>query len=70
MLDGRIKMTPEQLDEYLGAFGENVSMRSKSGGKMIPVDKLREYIKTAIKIAEDRLRSGSTTKPVEQDGLF
>ena len=70
MLNGRIKMTPEQLDEYLESFGEKVSMRSKSHGRMVPVSKLREYIKTAIKIAEDRIRSEPTTKPIEQDGLF
>jgi hypothetical protein len=47
-------MNPEQLDEYLAAFGKNVSMRSKGGGKMISVDKLREYIKSAVEIAIKR----------------
>jgi len=49
-------MTPEQLDEYLVSFGDNVSMRSKSGGKMVPVAKLREYINKAIETAEQRIR--------------
>ena len=47
-------MTPEQLDEYLAAFGKNVSMRSKGGGKMVSVDRLREYVKSAIEIAVSR----------------
>ena len=49
-------MTPEQLDEYLVSFGEQVSMRSKNGGKMIPAVKLREYIKKAIETSEQRIR--------------
>ena len=44
-------MTPKALDEYLKGFGDNVNMRSKSSGKMIPVDKLRMYIQQAIQIA-------------------
>jgi len=54
---GDMKMTPESLDEYLVSFGDNVSMRSKSGGKMVPVVKLREYVKAAIKTAEDRIKN-------------
>ena len=49
-------MTPEQLDDYLVSFGEKVSMRSKNGGKMVSVDKLREYIKKAIETSEQRIR--------------
>jgi len=52
-------LTPEELDKYLQAFGQNVSMRSKSGSKMIPVAKLREYVKRAINIAEERQKEKS-----------
>ena len=58
-------MTPEKLDEYLVLFGDKVSMRSKSSGKMVPVAKLREYISQAIKIAEERV-----LKTKELHGLF
>ena len=56
-------MTPEQLDDYLVSFGENVSMRSKSGGKMIPVAKLREYISKAIETAEHRIKNPKKVIP-------
>jgi len=48
-------MTPEALDKWLKAFGENVSMRTKgSGGKQCPVNNLRRYVKQAIAIAVER----------------
>ncbi len=51
-------MTPQALDKYLKDFGDNVSMRSKNGGKMIPVDKLRMYIQRAIQIAVEESKDG------------
>lgn len=57
-------MTPEKLDEYLAKFGETVSMRSKSSGKMVPVSRLREYIKSAIKTAEDRISEKKCNKDI------
>ena len=47
-------MTPEQLDEYLQEFGESVSMRTKSGSKMVAVDSLRRSIRQAIEVAVER----------------
>ena len=47
-------MTPESLDEYLAAFGEKVCMKGKSGGKMVAVSQLREYVRRAIAVAESR----------------
>jgi len=44
-------MTPESLDQYLAAFGERACMKSKTGGKMVPVERLREYVRQAIAIA-------------------
>jgi len=52
-------MTPESLDEYLAAFGEKVCMKAESGGKMVPVFRLREYVKTAIEIAVNRRNKGT-----------
>ena len=47
-------MTPEELDQYLQDFVENVSMRTKNGSKMVPVDNLRRAIREAIAIAVER----------------
>ena len=47
-------MTPESLDEYLAAFGEKVCMKAESGGKMVAVSQLREYVRRAIAVAESR----------------
>ena len=47
-------MTPEELDQYLQDFGENVNMRTKNGSKMVPVDNLRRAIREAIAIAVER----------------
>jgi len=56
-------MTPEALDKWLQAFGENVSMRTKgSGGKQCPVDNLRRYIKQAIAIAVERSQKQNKLK--------
>jgi hypothetical protein len=55
-------MTPETLDEWLQKFGDNVSMRTKNGGKQCPVDNLRKYIKQAIEVAVQRDREGKTNE--------
>ena len=58
-------MTPESLDEYLAAFGEKVCMKGKSGGKMVAVSQLREYVRRAIAVAESRC-NGPTVETSER----